>query len=178
MDDQTVTPIRAGTTVAPEIKQPLCFVTLPGSVDVAHLGAREQFYRPNPRGKTQLTAKVDVFDYSGDAGGLIALGIALVQMLERRRPGSARFDEEGYRCSVVRSWREGGDGQPYQHYRVTLCRPLNRIGELSGAHDTILAMQSYQRFREATIVASLAERALRSAPRQRPQLRLVVDNTR
>jgi hypothetical protein len=161
----------------PEVKQPQHFVMLAGGVCVVHIGARQQFYRPNPHGKTQLTAEVESFDYAGDAEGLIALGVASEQMLDRRRPGSARFDAEGYRCSVVRSWREGDDGQPYQHYHVTRSRPLDRSGELPGARDAILAMQCYHGFCGARTAAARAEITERSAPRQRPHLRIVIDNT-
>jgi hypothetical protein len=56
--------------------------------------------------------------------------------------------------------------------------PLARVGELPGAHHAILAMQSYQGFREARTAAACAEMTLRSARGQRPKLRLIVDNTR
>jgi hypothetical protein len=159
----------------PDLERPPSFALLAGGVYVVHLGAGEQFYRPNPHCKSQLTAVVECFEYSGDAAGLIAVGVASEQMLGRRRPGSARFDEEGYRCQVVRSWREGKDGKPYQHYHVVRARPLNRIGEFPGTREAIQAMQSYQGFCEARLVAARAEM---DARRHRPQLRLVVDNTR
>jgi hypothetical protein len=157
--------------------EPAHYVVLDESVYVVHLGAASEAYRPNPRHCRRLRAEVERFEYSGNAMALVALGVASEEMLGRRRPGSAKFDGEGYRCSVVRSWREGEDGQPYQHYRVTRQRPVDRIGELPGSREAILAMRSHREFQEAMMAAARAEAEERAAWRQRPRLRLVVDNT-
>jgi hypothetical protein len=158
--------------IADEPSQPEHCVTFAAGVRLVHIGAREQLYRPDPRAAKRQRTELEGFEYAGAAEALISLGVVSKEMLALRRPGSARFDDQGFRFEVLRSWRASDVGQPYRHYRVTRWRPLYRILELPGAR---VAMENYRRYQEAA-AARAARIAEREAARPRPQLRLVIDN--
>lgn len=145
-------------------KKPVGYVTLSQhSVDVVYEGGREE----------------SIVRYYGRAEDLIAAGVATAEML---LPGRrSRRDADGDRCSVQRYWRNGDNGQPYRHCRLSRFKSVKSIERLPGVLDARNAADGLNRWREehhARLLEGRAEMLTESAPQPRPQLRLVVDNTR
>jgi hypothetical protein len=151
--------------------EPAWFATVPGfpAIRVYFLGYLSE----------RATLKVE---YCGGAEDLVAAGVTTMAMLAivtRTGPRNKRRDADGDRFHLTRYWRstneEGQECPPYRYYRIIFAKSLARVHRLPGADDAILAFERYQ----AWVRAVRPWLAGEGEPRkQRPALRLVVDNTR
>lgn len=112
----------------------------------------------------------DSIEYAGTPDDLLASGAVSAEMLvinEQSGPRVRRKDQDGHEWRVVRSCRTsspGYDCHPYLWYRVT--RPVKgRLDRLPFGWEAFAADKAWHRWDDA-------EQA------QRPQLHLVIDNTR
>lgn len=149
---------------------------------VSHCGERETYVAhprfPNIKIQAWVVFDVVSIEYVGWPEDLIAAGLIQPQWLNLSK-GGRRCDPDGRKVWSTIKWRKSGQALPRAYYVIRRECPIGEVSRWPGAAEALKAYNKYKE-REARERSEVFGKspALPPAPKPRPALRLVIDNTR